>query len=106
LDGGAHEQSDRARVERTASPTCLLDVGAPDATSYNAGPDAAVECSMPIADIGSLTAGAVLLGACTFPSEIPNSAPSDCVNDSGSPFIVDPFNGTNVPVELQSFSVE
>jgi hypothetical protein len=89
-----------------SSPVCLLDVDAPDATSCNAGPDAAVECSVPIPDIGSLTAGTVLLGACTFPSEVPNSAPSDCVNDSGSPFIVDPFSGTSIPVELVRFTVE
>ena len=90
----------------SASPVCLLDVDAPDATSCNGSPDAAVECSLPVADVGSLTSGTVLLGACTFPSEVPNSAPSDCVNDSGSPFIIDPFNGTNVPVELLRFSVE
>lgn len=93
-------------VVPSATPLCALDVNAPDGTSCAAGPDAAVECSLPVADVGSLTDGTVLLGACTFPSAIPNSAPSDCVNDQGSPFVIDTQNGSNVPVELVRFSIE
>jgi hypothetical protein len=88
-----------------ATPQCLLDVDAPDATICNNGPDAAVECSLPLTDAG-WSGGTVLLGACTFPSAVPNSAPSDCVNDQGSPFSIDPTNGTNLPVELLRFTIE
>lgn len=93
-------------VVPSATPLCLLDGDAPDATSCAASPDASVECSLPLADIGWLSGQTILLGACTYPSEIPNSAPSDCVNDQGAPFVVDPDTGLSVPVELLSFTIQ
>ena len=44
--------------------------------------------------------------ACTYNSAQPNSNSSDCMADGENPFIIDPENGDNVPVELQEFNVE
>jgi hypothetical protein len=90
----------------TASPQCLLDIDAPDATTCNGGPDAAIECSLPLSDVEWMTGEAILLGACTYPSEVPNSAPTDCVNDPDGPFVIDPETGGNTPVNLLSFTIE
>ncbi len=71
------------------------------------GDTAAVECSLDVTEeVGWMMGQIFLLASCSYPSQIPNSAPSDCVVEfSDAIFIVDPDNGT-VPVKLQSLSVE
>jgi hypothetical protein len=68
--------------------------------------DTGVECSVLLTDLGWDSGRIFLLKACTHPSAQPNSNAFECVADSSNPFIIDPENGTNIPVELQEFSVE
>jgi hypothetical protein len=68
--------------------------------------DTGVECSVPLTDLGWVSGRISLLKACTYNSAQPNSNTSDCMADGTNPFIIDPENGENVPVELQEFSVE
>lgn len=69
--------------------------------------DTGVECSVPLADLGWVSGTISLLRACTYTSNLqPNSATFDCMADGANAFIIDPGNGTNVPVELQEFSIE
>ena len=91
------------------SLNCALHGMAPEIAGFECGDGdtAAVECSMDITEeLGWMTGNLVLLAACSYPSQIPNSAPSDCVVElSDNVFVLDPENGT-VPVILQSFSID
>jgi hypothetical protein len=67
--------------------------------------DTAVECSIPIADLGWSSGNIVLLSGCTFGSPQPNSADHDCATEGG-PFVIDPVGGGNSPVELLDVAVD
>lgn len=70
------------------------------------GNTASVECSIDMTNEINWSVGAVLLGSCSYPSAVPNSAPSDCVVELGDNlFNVDPVAGT-VPVELESVEIQ
>ena len=69
-------------------------------------PDAAVEGSITLADLG-WTAGEVpLIQGCSSTSAQPNSASFDCVADVGNPLFINPETGSNTPVELLSFAID
>ena len=67
--------------------------------------DTAVECSIPVANLGWASGNIVLLSGCTFGSPQPNSAEHDCATSDGL-FVIDPTGGINTPVELLDFEVE
>lgn len=96
-------------VLNSVTAICQLDTSA--SNTFNPMPAdlvAAVECSVGVTDLGLMAGDNVdLLSACSFPSAIPNSAPSDCVNDALNPFTVDTMTGNNAtPVDLMDFSIE
>lgn len=68
--------------------------------------DTAVECSIPLVDLGWASGEVVLLSSCTSTSAQPNSSTFDCLADVDNPFVIDPEDGSNTPVELISFVVE
>jgi hypothetical protein len=68
--------------------------------------DTAVECSVPMTNLGWTSGIIVLLRGCTFNSAQPNSNPADCIVDGASPFIINPETGGNTPVALRGFTVE
>lgn len=68
--------------------------------------DTAIECSVPVTELGWTSGVIVLVRGCTYNSAQPNSNPADCIVDNGSPFIIDPENGGNTPVRLQGFTVQ
>ena len=107
----------------TTTDTCAMDVevmGSSAACAVNnnttgadrfptpmcAPPDAAVECSISLADLGWTSGPVVLLVGCSSTAAQPNSATFDCVAEGGNPLTIDPESGGNFPVELQSFSIE
>jgi hypothetical protein len=67
--------------------------------------DTAVECSIPVADLGWASGNITLLSGCTFGSPQPNSAEHDCATEGG-PFVIDPEGGNNSPVELLDVAVD
>jgi hypothetical protein len=67
--------------------------------------DTAVECSIPVANLGWASGNIVLLSGCTFGSPQPNSAEHDCATSDG-PFVIDPAGGGNTPVGLLEVSVD
>lgn len=89
------------------SVNCQLD-GVTANFFDNSDDDASVECSIPITTFG-LSAGDIVsfLFGCSYPSAVPNSAPSDCVNDINNPFVIDTNTGdSSTPVELIYFNIE
>jgi hypothetical protein len=100
--GGADEVSSSAACDKSANVTTdrLLNTCSEDSA------DTGVECSVPLINLGWVSGRISLLRACTYNSAQPNSNSSDCMADSTDPFLIDPENGENVPVELQEFSVE
>jgi hypothetical protein len=92
------------------TPTCLLDKTAVNAFDPPPPPTpdtvAAVECSVPMSDLGLMPGDVVsLLRACSYPGALTSSA--DCVNDGSTPFSIDTnTGGTSTPVELLDFQVD
>jgi hypothetical protein len=66
------------------------------------GADAAIECSITLADLGWASGEVDLIQGCSSTSAQPNSATFDCFNG----LVIDPEDGGNTPVELLGFSVE
>jgi len=66
--------------------------------------DTEILCAIDLADFGAFSGGAKLLDACSYPSTIPNSDPSDCVLfstcssaadcDDGNPCTIDSCNAS------------
>jgi len=69
--------------------------------------DLAVECSVSLSDMG-WTAGDTLqlIQGCSTSSAQPTSSTFECFGEPGSPLIIDPNTGGNMPVELQFFTIE
>ena len=67
--------------------------------------DLAVECSVPLTDLGWSTGNVALLQGCSSTSAQPNSATFDCMGSPGMPLIINPETGNNTPVELLSFGI-
>lgn len=96
----------------TFTGSCALDTNATDPWSSRSSPDCrgtdcgtkdiAVECSIPLTDIGLSAGDTALAGMCTYPSEQPNSNPKDCTfNPTGSRLGVNTDTGENQETDPQ-----
>ena len=90
------------------SLNCALDAQAAEIPGHECGGGngSAVECSVSLSAIGWVSGTSVVLSSCSFPSAVPNSAPSDCVSDADIPIVVDPDTGETTPVTLLQFGIE
>ena len=95
-DSSAERCFGSALVSPSAGTTCSASVVA-GSNPFDAGSDTVASCTIALADV----AGAKLIDVCSYPSNQPNSDPSDCIiststnNNTGTITIVKVGNGVN-----------